>query len=96
MLRPAGITGNARALSRFLHEVERAWRYWLNRRSARAKMVWERLRRLLQHYPLPPIRIVHSVYVRQLGQKPLETARPKTCRAAVSDCGTVSLRTLRR
>ncbi len=57
-----GITGNVRALSRFLHEVERAWRYWLNRRSARAKMVWERFRRLLQHYPLPPVRIVHSVY----------------------------------
>ena len=35
-----GITGNTRALSRFLHEVERVWRYWLNRRSARAKMVW--------------------------------------------------------
>lgn len=57
-----GISGNARALSRFLHEVERAWRYWLNRRSARAKMVWERFRRLLQHYPLPPARIVHSAY----------------------------------
>ena len=57
-----GITGNVRALSRLLHEVERAWRYWLNRRSARAKMVWERFRRLLQRYPLPPIRIVHSVY----------------------------------
>lgn len=56
-----GITGNARALSRFLHEVQRAWRYWLNRRSARAKMVWERFRRLLQRYPLPPIRIVHSI-----------------------------------
>ena len=57
-----GITGNTLALSRFLHEVERVWRYWLNRRSARAKMVWERFRRLLQHYPLPPVRIVHSVY----------------------------------
>ena len=57
-----GITGNARALSRFLHEVERAWRYWLNRRSARAKMVWERFRWLLQRYPLPPARVVHSIY----------------------------------
>jgi len=57
-----GITGNARALSCFLHEVERVWRYWLNRRSARAKMVWERFSRLLQRYPLPPIRIVHSTY----------------------------------
>lgn len=57
-----GITGNARSLNRFLHEVERVWRYWLNRRSARAKMVWERFRGLLQRYPLPPIRIVHSVF----------------------------------
>lgn len=57
-----GITGNARALSRFLHEVERVWRHWLNRRSARAKMVWDRFRRLLQRYPLPPARVVHSIY----------------------------------
>jgi group II intron reverse transcriptase/maturase len=57
-----GITGNARCLSRFLHEVERVWRYWLNRRSARARMVWERFCALLQRYPLPPIRIVHSIY----------------------------------
>ncbi len=57
-----GITGNTLALSRFLHEVERVWRYWLNRRSARAKMVWDRFRRLLQRYPLPPARVVHSVY----------------------------------
>jgi RNA-directed DNA polymerase len=57
-----GITGNARALSRFLHEVERCWRHWLNRRSARAKMVWDRFRQLLQRYPLPPVRIVHSIY----------------------------------
>ncbi len=57
-----GITGNARSLSRFLHEVERVWRYWLNRRSSRAKMLWERFCSLLRRYPLPPIRIVHSIY----------------------------------
>ena len=57
-----GITGNARCLSRFLHEAERVWRYWLNRRSARAQMVWDRFRDLLRRNPLPPIRIVHSVY----------------------------------
>ena len=57
-----GITGNARCLSRFLHEVERVWRYWLDRRSGRAKMVWDRFRDLLRRYPLPPVRIVHSIY----------------------------------
>jgi group II intron reverse transcriptase/maturase len=57
-----GLTGNGRALGRFLHEVERVWRRWLHRRSGRAKMVWDRFKRLLQRLPLPPARVVHSVY----------------------------------
>jgi group II intron reverse transcriptase/maturase len=57
-----GITGNSRALARFLHEVERQWRRWLDRRSSRAKMTWDRYRVLLRRYPLPQPRIVHSTY----------------------------------
>lgn len=57
-----GITGNARALWRFHHEVERVWRKWLGRRSHHAGMLWSRFKRLLTHYPLPPPRVVHSVY----------------------------------
>ena len=57
-----GITGNSRALGRFLHEVKRAWRKWLDRRSNRARMTWERFRLLVSRYPLPLPRIVHSVY----------------------------------
>jgi len=57
-----GITGNARSLEQFLHEVERNWRRWLDRRSRKAKMDWGRFRRLLQRYPLPPPRVVHSIY----------------------------------
>jgi RNA-directed DNA polymerase len=57
-----GITGNARALGRFRNEVERAWRKWLDRRSDRAKMKWDRFRQLLVRYPLPPVRVVHSIY----------------------------------
>jgi len=56
-----GITGNANALSRFLWLTERAWRYWLNTRSQRARMPWERFKRVLHCYPLPPPRVVHSV-----------------------------------
>lgn len=59
-----GITGNARALVRFLGEVRRLWRKWLNRRSWRAGMTWERFARLYQRYPLPSPRVVHSVYRR--------------------------------
>lgn len=57
-----GITGNAEALRRFAYEVRRIWRTWLDRRSSRAKMTWERFNRLLIHYPLPPPRVVHSIY----------------------------------
>lgn len=59
-----GIIGNARALGRFRYEVTRLWCKWLNRRSWRTRMPWERFQRLLAHYPLPPPRVVHSVYRR--------------------------------
>lgn len=59
-----GITGNTRSLRGFLKAVTRVWRKWLDRRNSRREMVWERFARLLQRYPLPPSRIVHS-YVRQ-------------------------------
>jgi RNA-directed DNA polymerase len=59
-----GITGNARALGRFLYAVHHAWQKWLNRRNSQREMNWDRFNRLLKRYPLPPPRIVHS-YVKQ-------------------------------
>jgi group II intron reverse transcriptase/maturase len=59
-----GITGNIRALQRFACAVAAIWRKWLDRRSQRARMYWARFKALLQRYPLPPPRIVHSVYAR--------------------------------
>jgi RNA-directed DNA polymerase len=56
-----GITGNSRALGRFLHEVKRVWRKWLHRRSNRARMTWERFKLLYSRYPLPWPIVVHSV-----------------------------------
>jgi len=57
-----GITGNMRQLKNFAHEAERIWRFWLNRRSAKRDMPWERFKGILRYFPLPPPRIVHSVY----------------------------------
>ncbi len=57
-----GITGNSKALSRLLWLTARAWQYWLNTRSQRARMPWERFNRLLRRYPLPAPRVVHSIY----------------------------------
>ncbi len=59
-----GITGNGRALARFLHEVRRLWRKWLSRRSWHGRMTWEKFARLATRYPLPPSRVVHSIYRR--------------------------------
>jgi len=55
-----GITGNFEALARYAHEVKRTWQKWLNRRSQRRTMPWERFIRVLRRYPLPRPRIVHS------------------------------------
>jgi len=56
-----GLTGNGRSLASFRHQVERLWRKWLRRRS-NAKLPWAQFSALLRRHPLPPVRIVHSVY----------------------------------
>ena len=62
IVRTSGLTGNAPALARFRHELIRAWQRWLNRRGPRNGASWERFQQLLQHYPLPPAAVVHSVF----------------------------------
>jgi group II intron reverse transcriptase/maturase len=54
-----GITGNSRSLHGYYEQVKSSWRKWLNRRSRRLDMPWERFGRMLKRYPLPPPRIVH-------------------------------------
>jgi group II intron reverse transcriptase/maturase len=56
-----GMTGNGRSMSSFRHHVERIWRKWLRRRS-NTKLPWARFSAFLQRDPLPPVRVVHSVY----------------------------------
>lgn len=62
-----GLTGNGSAISAFHHWVVRIWRKWLDHRSAKARMNWERFNRLLKRYPLPAPVVVHSVYRRSEG-----------------------------
>jgi RNA-directed DNA polymerase len=52
-----GITGNYPALHNFSVRVIGAWRKWLSRRSQRAWISVEKMRRLLERYPLPQPRI---------------------------------------
>jgi group II intron reverse transcriptase/maturase len=58
-----GITGNYRRLAAFRFVAVRAWQKWLNRRSQGNHMPWDRYSRLLKHYPLPPAKVIHSVFV---------------------------------
>ena len=58
-----GITGNAISLGKFHCEVERSWRFWLDRRNSEHGMTWDKFQCLLKRYPLPQPRIIHS-YVR--------------------------------
>ena len=57
-----GITGNGHALAGFQHRVKEIWRTWLSRRHRGKPISWQRFQRLLERYPLPPVRVVHSIY----------------------------------
>ena len=57
-----GVNGNIASLRRFLHQVKRSWYKWLNRRSQRARLDWERFTDLLNTLPLPNARIVVSIW----------------------------------
>jgi RNA-directed DNA polymerase len=59
-----GITGNYPRLHQFQRAVERIWHKWLNRRSQRRSMTWDRFNRLLKRHPLAKARVPHSVFRR--------------------------------
>ena len=70
-----GLTGNGRALKNFFSAVRHEWHRWLNRRSQRNNMKWDRFEKLLQHYVLPKPIVVHSVYVSQRNRDPRSRMR---------------------
>jgi group II intron reverse transcriptase/maturase len=59
-----GRTGNGQRLARYHHGVIRIWWRWLRRRGQKGRLSWEDMARILQKYPFPKVRVVHSVYAR--------------------------------
>jgi len=57
-----GITGNGAALVTLRQSVRQVWQKWLSRRSWAATVTWEQMIRILDTFPLPPARVVHSIY----------------------------------
>ncbi|HEY7493356.1 MAG TPA: hypothetical protein VIH59_19860 [Candidatus Tectomicrobia bacterium] len=56
-----GVRGNFRLLEEVLRYAEKAWWYWLSRRSSKSAMGWEKFQRLLEMYVLPTPKIVHNI-----------------------------------
>jgi len=57
-----GVSENYDGIARFYKFTIRMVRKWMNRRSQKRKMSWDRFTEYLEHYPLPKPKIVHSFY----------------------------------
>jgi len=56
-----GMQGNFRLLEEVRRFAERAWRYWLRRRSSKSALKWDKFEKLMRTYILPIPRIVHHI-----------------------------------
>ena len=90
-----GIRGNFRLLEEVLRYAEKAWRYWLSRRSSKSAIGWEKFQKLLQtiscRYPRSSTtsdRVLQgSTVMRQSGAETLVTEEPYELIAHVRICG---------
>ncbi len=57
-----GVSENSSSIKKFYKLTIRMVLKWLNRRSQKRKMSWDKFRKYLEHYPLPQPRIVHKFY----------------------------------
>lgn len=55
-----GRRDNFRSLSKFFVRISEIWRKWLSRRGRKGRVTLEKMRKILQRYPLPKPRIVHG------------------------------------
>ncbi len=55
-----GVRGNIKALQTVYYEVLKTWRYWLDRRSRRGRLNWDKFLSTLKKHSLPKPRIIHN------------------------------------
>lgn len=65
-IRYYGVPMNGPALSMFRFQVGRLWHRALSRRSQNSRVLWDRMRRLIDRW-LPPARVCHPYPLRRLG-----------------------------
>jgi len=60
-----GVNGNSRSMQCVLHQTERIWLQWLQRRSQRGhRLTWQRFSAYLRAHPLPQPRICVQIWSR--------------------------------
>ncbi len=59
-----GVSENYASIAKFYKITVRLAHKWLNRRSQKRKMSWDKFTHYLERYPLPKPKIVHSFYAR--------------------------------
>ena len=57
-----GVNGNLRSLGMLVAAVKRSWFKWLQRRSQRRRLNWERFGAILKRYPLPAPRVFVQIW----------------------------------
>ena len=56
-----GVRGNYKPLEVVFEHAEKAWRFWLSRRSHKGGISWEKFEKIRASFPLPVPRIVHNI-----------------------------------
>lgn len=56
-----GVRGNFKALEVVYEAAEKAWRFWLSRRSHKGRVTWEKFERIRACFPFPKPRIIHNI-----------------------------------
>jgi len=56
-----GVRSNYKALEVVYEYVEKAWRFWLSRRSHKGGISWAKFEKIRLSFPLPKPRIVHNI-----------------------------------
>lgn len=61
-IRYYGVSFNSTGVANFVYRAIRIFYKWLNRRSQRLSMNWDKFNRFMQEYPAPSVKIYHPLF----------------------------------
>lgn len=57
-----GVSFNSKCMEKFIYESTKIAFKWFNRRSQRRSFTWEQFEKFMERFPLPKVKICHSLY----------------------------------